>query len=110
MAKRRCFSDQLPRVSKGDYDRFNIEALLDLLCDVPDSALIDATFEFRSTDSDQNDFIQRVLHLRSVLLEAHKRFLHKHSSVRDAFIWPFHFYFDLFSIRLASPRIRIQVA
>ncbi|CAH1426253.1 unnamed protein product [Lactuca virosa] len=89
MAKRRCFSDQLARVSKGDYDRFNIEALLDSLCDGPDSALINATFEFRSTDSDQNDFIQRVLHLRSVLLEADKRFLHKHSSVRDAFVWPF---------------------
>lgn len=61
---------------------------------VSDSALIDASFdgfiESRSTDSHQNDddFIERAIHLSSVLVEAAKRSARKRSSVHNASVWP----------------------
>ncbi|KAL4572039.1 hypothetical protein LXL04_018807 [Taraxacum kok-saghyz] len=92
MAKRPCLSDNSPRASKRNYDQFNTDVLLESLFAVSDSALIDASLnglvESRSTDSDQNDFIQRVLHLGSVFLEAGNRCARKHSSVHNALVWP----------------------
>ncbi|XP_052622440.1 F-box protein SKIP17-like, partial [Lactuca sativa] len=72
----------------------NINALFESLFAVSDSALIDASFdgfiESRSTDSHQNDddFIERAIHLSSVLVEAAKRSARKRSSVHNASVWP----------------------
>ncbi|KAL7590455.1 hypothetical protein Lser_V15G37787 [Lactuca serriola] len=77
-----------------NYDQLNINALFDSLFAVSDSALIDASFdgfvESRSTDSHQNDddFIERAIHLSSVLLEAAKSSARKRSSVHNASVWP----------------------
>ncbi|CAH1431797.1 unnamed protein product [Lactuca virosa] len=76
-----------------NYDQLNINALFESLFAVSDSALIDASFdgfvESRSTDSHQNDgdFIERAIHLSSVLLEAGKRSARKRSSVHNASVW-----------------------
>ena len=90
MAKQPCFSDHSTTVSKLDYDRLYIEALLNPLSTV--SRLIDASFdalpESRSTDSDQYLFTQRAIHLGSVILEAGKRSARKRSSVHNASVWP----------------------
>ncbi|XP_023765244.1 F-box protein At4g02760 isoform X1 [Lactuca sativa] len=92
MAKRSCLSDHSPRVSKRDYYHLNIDSLLESLLAVSDSALIEASFdglvESRSAYSDQNEFIQRALHIGSVLLEVGKRYGRKLSSVHNASFWP----------------------
>ncbi|CAI9297259.1 unnamed protein product [Lactuca saligna] len=53
-------------------------------------ASFDGFIESRSTDSHQNDddFIERAIHLSSVLLEAAKRSARKRSSVHNASVWP----------------------
>ncbi|KAI3783083.1 hypothetical protein L2E82_13145 [Cichorium intybus] len=82
-----------PRVSKPEYYRYNMDSLFESFLAVSDSASVDAfdrLIESKSTDSDQNDLIQRALHLGSVLLEAGKRSVRKRSSVHNASVWLLH--------------------
>ncbi|KAL4572048.1 hypothetical protein LXL04_018817 [Taraxacum kok-saghyz] len=83
-------SDHSTTVSKLDYDRLYIDPLLKPLFTV--SRLLDASFdalvESRSTDSDQNLFTQRAIHLGSVILEAGKRSASKRSTVHNTSVWP----------------------
>ncbi|KAL4572049.1 hypothetical protein LXL04_018818 [Taraxacum kok-saghyz] len=92
MAKQLCFSDHSTEVPKRNYDQLNIDSLLESVFAVSNSGLIDASFDglvkSRSSDSHQDDFIQRALHLGSVILEAGKRSARKRSSVHNASVWP----------------------
>ena len=83
MAKQPCFYDHSTTVSNRDYDRLNIDALLDLI-DTSFDHLVDS----RSTDSHHDDFTDRALHLGSVILEAGKRSARKQSTVHNTSIWP----------------------
>ncbi|KAI3783077.1 hypothetical protein L2E82_13139 [Cichorium intybus] len=86
-----AISSRSPRVPKPEDYRYNMDSLFESFLVVSDSASVDAfdrLIESKSTDSDQNDLIQRALLLGSVLLEAGKRSVRKRSSVHNASVWP----------------------
>ncbi|XP_042753978.1 F-box protein SKIP17 [Lactuca sativa] len=93
MAKRPCCSDpsvaktQSTMLSESDND-----AVLKSFLGVFDYDTINTSYdnliESRSSDSDENDLIQRALHLDSLLLEAGKRSDRKRSSSHKVAVWP----------------------
>ncbi|KAL7601940.1 F-box protein At4g02760 isoform X1 [Lactuca sativa] len=91
MAKRPCSSPK-PTSSDSSSDHFNMDAILKSFLALSDSPSINASFdrliECTSSDSDQNQLIQRALHLGSLLLEAGNRSARKCSSSHNAVIWP----------------------
>ena len=98
MAKRPCCSD--PSIAKipatmlpeSEEDRYDNDAVLKSFLGVSDyesiSTSFDSLIESRTSDSDQNDLIQRALHLGSLLLEAGKRSDRKRSCSHNAVVWP----------------------
>lgn len=81
------------RVSKSDHiNPVNMNTLLKSFITHPDSdsdsinASFDHLLESIPTDSDENDFIQRTLHVASALLEAGKRSDRKRSSIHNALV------------------------
>ncbi|KAI3506766.1 hypothetical protein L1887_21330 [Cichorium endivia] len=98
MAKRPCCSD--PFIAKtpstmlpeSNDARFDNDSVLKSFLGVSDydslNTSFDSLIESKSSDSDQNDLIQRALHLGSLLLEAGKRSDRKRSSSHNAVVWP----------------------
>ncbi|PWA37154.1 F-box domain, cyclin-like protein [Artemisia annua] len=81
-----------PRYSTSKPNYSTMDTLLESFINNTDHASIDDSvdriFESKSTDSEQNDFIQRAIDIGSVLLEAGNRLRCKQASVHNAFVWP----------------------